>query len=306
MRMDPQMIASLPIWLAGLLIIAAAVSGAVLIEFLVRRLVPADLRMSHTAMASATFGVVGTTYAVLLAFVAMLAWEGFNHARSVTDTEASLVLNVYELIDGLGGPEMASMRDDAAAYARSVVEVEWPDQADGKTVPDGNARLGHLTATALHLRADTMSGDLHSLLLSDLERLSSVRRERLLVQRTPIPLLVWFVLLAGGSISVAFSSFLGAPSLRMHLAMSSLLALSGALVLLLIVALSNPFRGDLAVSSEPFTRALTQMRSGKLSLRTTLSRSGLPRYASVCANIVSKPGCAARRPYPSFFDVALA
>ena len=79
------------------------------------------------------------------------------------------------------------------------------------------------------------------------------------MQRTPIPLLVWFVLLAGGSISLAFSSFLGSSSLRMHLAMSSLLALSGALVLLLIVALSNPFRGDLAVSSEPFESALAQM-----------------------------------------------
>jgi len=58
---------------------------------------------------------------------------------------------------------------------------------------------------------------------------------------------------------VAFSSFLGAPSLRMHLAMSSLLALSGALVLLLVVTLSNPFRGDFRISAEPFGRVLAQM-----------------------------------------------
>ena len=261
MRMEPETIASLPIWLAALLIIAVAISGAVLIELLVRRVVSADLRMSHTAVASAMFGVVGTTYAVLLAFVAMLAWEGFNHAQSVTDTEASLVLNVYEMIDGLSGPEMASMRADTIAYARSVVAVEWPAQAAGRIVPENEPSLDRITRTALHLGTNAASGDLHSLLLSDLAKLSSVRRERLLVQRTPIPLLVWFVLLAGGAISLAFSSFLGAPSLRMHLTMSSLLALSGALVLLLIVALSNPFRGDLAVTPEPFTRALAQMVS---------------------------------------------
>ncbi len=52
--------------------------------------------MSHTTAASAMFGVVGTTYAVLLAFVAMLAWEGFNHAQSVTDSEASLMLDIYD------------------------------------------------------------------------------------------------------------------------------------------------------------------------------------------------------------------
>ena len=32
--------------------------------------------------------------------------------RQVTDSEASLVQNVAQLIAGLDGPEMASMRDD--------------------------------------------------------------------------------------------------------------------------------------------------------------------------------------------------
>jgi hypothetical protein len=56
-------------------------------------------------------------------------------------------------------------------------------------------------------------------------------------------------------ISVAFASLLGAPKL----AMSSLLAPSGALVLLVIVALSNPFKGDLAICDQPFQRVLTEM-----------------------------------------------
>ena len=36
----------------------------------------------------------------------------------------------------------------------------------------------------------------------------------------------------------------------------------GALVLLAIVALSNPFRGDFRVSPEPFERVLAQMKAG--------------------------------------------
>jgi hypothetical protein len=259
MKMEPQTLASLPIWLAALLIISVAIIGAIVIELLVRRSVPTELRMSHTAVASAMFGVVGTTYAVLLAFVAMLAWEGFNHAQAITDTEASLVLNIYDMIDGLSGSDATAMRADAKAYARAVIVTEWPDQAAGRLVLENEPSLDHLTRLVLHLHNDVTSSTVQSLLLADISRLSSTRRERLLVQRTPIPLLVWFVLLAGGSISLAFSSFLGARSLRMHLAMSSLLASSGALVLLLIVALSNPFRGDLAVSPDPFKRALAQM-----------------------------------------------
>ena len=260
--MQPQMIASLPIWLAGLLMLGCAISGAVTVELLVRRVVSPELRTSHMTVASAMFSVVGTTYAVLLAFVAMLAWDGFNKAQSVTDTEASLVLNVYTLVDGLSGPEMGRMRSDIGAYAAAVVHVEWPAQARGGIVQEDQPSLVDLTRIALRLRPSSIAdGDLHTLLLNDLAQLSSVRRERLLILRTPIPLIVWFVLLAGGGISIAFASFLGARSLLMQLAMTSVLAVSGALVLLLIVALSNPFRGGSGISAEPFEHALVRMSS---------------------------------------------
>ena len=258
--MDPGTIASLPIWLAGLLMVALAVCGAVVVELVARRVVPISLRERHNVVASAMFTVIGTTYAVLLAFVAMLAWEGFNKAQVVTDTEASLVKNVYQLISGLDGPEMPGMRDDIIAYARAVVTAEWPAQAAGRSVAEDEPRLEHLTGTALHLQPGNFADrDLHTLLLADLGRLGEARRDRLFDARTPIPVILWIVLVAGGGITVAAGSFLGAPSLRMHLAMSSLLAISGALVLLVIVALSNPFRGDLRVSAEPFERVLTQM-----------------------------------------------
>ena len=41
----------------------------------------------------------------------------------------------------------------------------------------------------------------------------------------------------------------------MQLAMSAVLAASGMLVLILIIALSNPFRGDFRVSTAPFEHA---------------------------------------------------
>ena len=51
----------------------------------------------------------------------------------------------------------------------------------------------------------------------------------------------------------------GAPSLRMQLAMSAVLTASGVLVLILIIALSNPFRGDFRVSTAPFEHMLSRM-----------------------------------------------
>ncbi len=255
--MNPQAIAGLPIWLAGLLILAVAIGGAVTIELAVRRLVPLSLRQQHNDVSASIFAVIGTTYAVMLAFVAMLAWQGFNTAEAVTDTEASLVENVTLLVSGLAGPEATAMRRDAIAYASAVVTREWPAQTAGRPIAEAEPHLTRLTATALHLRPGTIAdGNVHALLLADLGQLATARRQRLFASRTSIPEILWGVLIAGGTLTVAFASFLGSPSLRMHMAMTSLLAISGALILLAIVALSNPFRGDFRVSSEPFERVL--------------------------------------------------
>jgi hypothetical protein len=43
--------------------------------------------------------------------------------------------------------------------------------------------------------------------------------------------------------------------------MSAVLAISGALVLIMIVALSNPFRGDFRVSTDPFDEVIAQVKA---------------------------------------------
>ena len=70
-----------------------------------------------------------------------------------------------------------------------------------------------------------------------------------------------FVLIAACTLTVAFGSFLGAPNIRMQLAMSAVLAASGALVLILIIALSHPFRGDFRVSTAPFEHVLSRIQA---------------------------------------------
>jgi uncharacterized membrane protein len=81
-----------------------------------------------------------------------------------------------------------------------------------------------------------------------------------LAAETSIPAIVWIVVIAGGTITIVFSSFLGAPNIAMHLAMCALLAVSGVLVLVLIIALSNPFRGDFRVSAAPYEYTLSRIK----------------------------------------------
>ena len=266
--MQPGMVYHYPLWGVGLLLVSLAGLGAVFIELAARQFLSVELRRRHNDAAAAIFSIIGVTFAVLLAFVAMLAWEGFNKAKAASYAEAALVRDVYNVSAGLADPEMTSMRDDLIGYVETVVRVEWPAQAEGRTVDRGTSFLERLNRTAVALKPSSVTdGNLHAQLLQSLARLWDARQQRLLAAETTIPAVVWIVTLVGGGLTIAFGSFLGVPSLGMHLAMSATLAVSGALVLILIIALSNPFRGDFRVSTQPFDQVLAQIQASRVTDR---------------------------------------
>jgi len=71
----------------------------------VRRVVPAELRRQHNDVAAAILSIIGITFAVLLAFVAMLAWEGFNRAKAASSAEAAQIGDVYDVSLGRTLPD---------------------------------------------------------------------------------------------------------------------------------------------------------------------------------------------------------
>jgi hypothetical protein len=245
----------------GLLLVLLAAVGAMSLELVAQRFVSVEFRRRHNDAAAAIFSIIGVTFAVLLAFVAMLAWEGFNKAKAATYAEASAIYDLYNASVGITGGDAPSLRIDIISYVDVVITAEWPAQAEGKVVDKAAEYLNKLNSTAIGFKPPSLAdGNLHALLLQSLSRLGDARQQRLLAAETTVPAVVWIVTIIGGGLTIAFSSFLGVPSLEMHLAMSAALAISGAPVLILIVALSNPFRGDFRVSTLPFDRVLTQIQ----------------------------------------------
>lgn len=260
--MQPGMVYEYPLWAVGLLLVGLAALVAMSVELAVHQFLSLELRRGHNDATAAIFSVIGVTFAVLLAFVAMLAWQHFNEAKAASYTEAARVLDVYNVSLGFADPEGSLVRDDIIGYIETVVTVEWPAQAEGRTIDSGTKFLKRLNGRAVGLKPSGVAdGNLQAMLLQSLMRLSDARQERVEAAETTIPAIVWIVTLVGGGLTTAFSSFLGVPRLSMHLAMSAALAVSGALVLILIIALSNPFRGDFRVSTQPFDQALAQIKA---------------------------------------------
>jgi hypothetical protein len=259
--MQPGMVYRYPIWTVALLMIGLSSLGTVLLELTVRRFVSARSRREHNDATAAVFSVVGVTFAVLLAFVASVAWENFNRAKAASYTEAALALDVDDALIGFEGPRASAMHADLVGYLETVIGVEWPAQAEGQVIDRASVDLDALNREALRLRpSGPAEVNLHALLLQSLVRLRDARQDRMLAAQTTVPSIVWVVTVIGGALTIAFSSFLGIARLGLHLAMSCTLAISGVLVLVMILALSNPFRGDFRVSMQPFERVLERVQ----------------------------------------------
>ena len=59
--MNTDMVYHYPIWAVGLLVVGAAMLGAVLLELCVRQLLPIELRRRHNDVAAAMFSIIGVT-----------------------------------------------------------------------------------------------------------------------------------------------------------------------------------------------------------------------------------------------------
>ena len=112
--MRPDMVYGLPTWLQALTIIGAAILGAMLMELTARRFIRQEIRQQHNDVAAAMFGVIGTTFAVLLAFVVMLTFEGYGAARNAVATEAAVAREVADAAAGLPEPVRTDLRHSLA------------------------------------------------------------------------------------------------------------------------------------------------------------------------------------------------
>ena len=257
------MLSALAHWLAGLpttAAVLAAIGGAaglsVLLLLAVHRVVPHVLRSAHNDIAGFTLAIVGVIYAVLLAFIAIAVWTNFGQADALVQTEANIAGNLYRETVAMPEPLAGKLRRSLYSYAETVVQDEWPAMAEGRVVDaPGWALLDnfHLDLVQLHAQ-DPGTAAMQAGMIRLLNDLYDARRGRFHAATASLPAVLWWNLLAGATILVLFACLFGVPNLTMHAAMVALLGAAIGLVLIVIVLLNDPFRGENHVSVEPFDR----------------------------------------------------
>jgi Protein of unknown function (DUF4239) len=222
---------------------------------------PAEKRRAHNDLIGWQLSVLGTTYAVIVGFMLYTVWINFGTADLNADAEANSLVNVYRLSTGLAPQEGERLKVLARAYGDAVVDREWGEMATG-TLPTETreiARQMWMTLMASKAASPTeITAEDHA--LYELSALAGYRRIRLVESAARLPGVLWFVLLVGGTVTVASTCMFGASNGPLHVIQVSAFALLISLVLVAIADINRPFQGSVHVSDYAFRRAQMEMK----------------------------------------------
>lgn len=243
--------------LSNVLIVMACVGAAISFLHLVTRTSSGPSRKESNDFTGAVVAVIGTTYAVLLAFMLSGVWNMFQQAQINAEQEANDLCNVFRISAQLQGPVRQTIQDLARGYAQNAIQSEFPSMANDQVPPRGGQMIAQMWRAAGEVQAKSAeeTGALGEL-MSTLQRLTEHRRIRILQSHEMLPGILWLVLIAGGIITVAAACFFGVPNFRFHLLQIVVLSFLISLVLVAIADIDRPYQGDVKVSPDGFVFAL--------------------------------------------------
>jgi hypothetical protein len=211
-----------------------------------------QLRRQHE-VASFFFLMIGTLYAVLIAFAIFVVWTQFQNAGANLEHEANEVGDLSRMSVAMPPPLRDNIRTALLEYVNSVLNDEFPAMAEGRSSQRtwnavenlwGVYNSGQASCAAMAAYCQQA--------LAHLNELCNYRRIRLFTSRGTVPAMLWYLLYIGGGVLVVFTYFFGHESLLwqslMTAAMSGVLAFS----LFLIYSYDSPFSGAARVSPAPF------------------------------------------------------
>jgi hypothetical protein len=253
-----------PPWMSSGVLVLGGIIASGLVLVVLTRLVSEGTRHSHNEFTLFTVTNMAVLYAVLLAFIAIAAWEDLSKASEVVRTEASLVEDLYFDAQGVEDKGlMAELRTGLRHYLQAVVDSEWPEQRAGCVSDAASPAWRHIRVILAAFKPAT-SGDAIVMqeMLHTLNELYNARRARLDAAAGRIPSPVWWVIIFLGVLIVGFTALAGMRSFWVHFVLLAGFTTAIVIVVALIVQLDYPFRGEISVSAEPFEQVLSEVGAG--------------------------------------------
>jgi hypothetical protein len=188
-------------------IILGAVALACLLMFAIHRLGTRDVFLADPTRGAGVYGVAGTAFAVLLAFVVVVAFEQYNDGKDASRAEADAVIELFRSVEFFPGSESRDIQGDLVCYGRAVAEQEWPAMGNGHDQPQPAVEQWVLRLQDAYQRLPvrTLREQAAFANILDLRDVRiDARRERLAQAGRTVTSPVWFILILGALVNISF------------------------------------------------------------------------------------------------------
>ncbi|MEM7565698.1 MAG: hypothetical protein AAF321_00535 [Pseudomonadota bacterium] len=204
---------------------------------------------------SVAFRIAGL-HGLILGLVFAQETQAFRDIQSGLLREATVVTDIFYDLDRYGTPAATEQRATVAAYARVVVESDWPSLRDsGRNAPESFQLWEESYEFVLDLEPESGRQEaLRAHMLAGIHTMAELRQARENSADVEIPLLFW-IAAVGGLVFVCVPYFVFAPT-RLHLTLIAMFAGYTGLVIAAIYGFSNPFSPPAALEPTPFLRLL--------------------------------------------------
>jgi Protein of unknown function (DUF4239) len=257
----------IPNWLFGVLtvgvFILVSLAGLFATQAIATRL-PSERRHGNSSetngFVSTFFGASVGLYGITLGLISVGAWQNFSDVDSKSGAEAASVSALYRDVAAYPEPVRTTLRAAVKEYTRCVIEDAWPLQRKG-IVPDADTKRIDVIQAALHGFEPKTQGEgiHHQEALTQFNKLVELRRRRLQTITSSLPASLWGVVLVGALLSISVTWLFIMESRRLHVLLVSLYSALIGLLVFLMAAMDNPYRGEFSVGPDAFIQAASHL-----------------------------------------------
>lgn len=275
---------------AVLIVVAVAVIGATLAMTIARRLAPdggflGTPEPNHTG---SVLAALGAGFAILTAFVLLLAFQSYLNAKRNAETEAGSTQELFLLSEYFDSPARERLENDLICYARAVVFDEWPrmrHQQSSAVVDGWDLALER----AIHEVSVTTGQDAaeYAEWLDQRALRDQGRRERLQEAIPFVPTLLWLALIGGAALLIGYVCLFANPRIRLwpQLAVVGAVAAVASINLSVVRFLDRPYEqveGAIHPTSMRESLRTMEVERAQAAVRTPLpcDRRGRPLGAT--------------------------
>jgi hypothetical protein len=240
---------TLAIWCAALAV-GATWAGIIFVKPFLRLLVGGEPNVNDSiAMATGMFSLF---YGLLVSLLTVAAYQNLDRVESSVHAEAADVGRLYAAVTTYPEPLRTALRAGLRDYVLFTIHRDFPAHAAGRALLGSGHRLSVIRQQLSGFEPLTAGQEiLHAGVMSSFQQFNEARLQRLAGVLVRLPNVLWYAVGVGAVINILLLVMLKMRPVQ-HMVLGGMTAFFLGVMLFVVIALDDPFRGANAVRPTAF------------------------------------------------------